>query len=184
MALKMHENSLFAVLLRNPWWVSALVAGGIFALVRIWFAPIYAAFAALPFIVIASYVAWKQLRAPSAEQVLKKLEGIRAMPADEFNRALEAAFRREGYGVARLDKGPVDLELSKGGRVSLVLTRRWKAAATGVGPLEELEALRRKQKADECIYVTAGEVSDAARKYALDSNVRLIEGPGLANLLA
>lgn len=184
MALKMHENSLFSILLRSPWWVSALAAGGIFAFVRIWFAPIYAAFAALPFIVIASYVAWQQLRQPSAEQVRKRLEGIRAMPAEEFNQALAAAFRRDGYGVTRLDKGPVDFEFSKGGRVSLVLTRRWKAAATGVGPLEELAALRKKQKADECIYVTAGEVSDAARKYAFDANVRLIEGPGLVNLLA
>ena len=184
MALKMHENSLFSVLLRSPWWVSALVAGGLFALIRIWFAPIYAGFAALPFIVIASTVAWKQFRQPSAEQVAKKLEAVRALTGEEFNRVLEAAFRREGYGVTRLDKGPVDFELSKGGRVSLVLTRRWKAAATGVGPLEELEALRKKQKADECIYVTAGAVSDPARKYAFDSNVRLIEGPGLVNLLA
>ena len=27
--IKMHQNSLFAVLLRSPWWVSALVALGL-----------------------------------------------------------------------------------------------------------------------------------------------------------
>lgn len=184
MALKMHENSLFAVLLRSPWWISLMVAGGLFALIRVWFPWIYGAFAALPFLVIGGYVAWKQFQQPSAEQVLKKLAEVRALPPDEFARQLEAAFRREGYGVARLERQPVDFELSKGGRVSLVLTRRWKAATTGMGPLEELEALRKKQKADECIYVTAGEVSAQARKYAFEKNVRLIEGPGLINLLA
>jgi restriction system protein len=184
MKLKMHENSLFAVLLRSPWWVSAAVAGGLFMLIRIWFAWIYAAFAALPFTVIACYVAWQQLRRPSPEKILKKLEGIRAMSAEEFARAIEAGFRRGGYGVARLDKGPVDMELSRGGRVSLVVFRRWKAAHSGIGPLEELDALRRKQKADECIFITAGELSVPARQFAGEKGVKLVEGQGLVQLLA
>jgi restriction system protein len=183
MKLKMHENSLFAVLMRSPWWVSAAVAGGIFALVRIWFAAIYGAFAALPFVVIAGYVAWQQLRTPSAEQVAKRLAQVRAMSAEQFAQAVEAGFRREGYGVARMDKGPVDFELSKGGRVWLVSSRRWKAARAGVEPLKELDELRRAQKADECVFITAGELSDAARSFAEERNVRLVEGLGLANLV-
>jgi restriction system protein len=180
----MHENSLFSILLRSPWWASALVGAGIFVLVRIWFAVVYAAFAALPFIIIAAYVGWKQLRQPSAAQVAKRIEALKALPAEEFAQAFEAGFRREGYGVARLKGEPVDFELSKGGRVSVVLTRRWKAVRVGREPLEELEALRKDRKADECIYVTAGEVSDSARKFAFDSKVKLIEGPGLVALLS
>ena len=34
MKWQMAENSLFAVLLRSPWWVSFLVAAGVFALMR------------------------------------------------------------------------------------------------------------------------------------------------------
>ena len=42
--LKMHENSLFAVLLRSPWWVSLLVAAGIAGVMRIFLAIEYALF--------------------------------------------------------------------------------------------------------------------------------------------
>ena len=62
------------------------------------------------------------------------------------------------------------------------MCKRWKAATTGVGPLEELEALRQKQKADEGVFVTAGDVSEQARKYAAAKSIRIIEGPELANL--
>jgi restriction system protein len=181
MALKMHENSLFAVLLRSPWWASALVAGGIFFLVRIWFAAGYAAAAALPFVVIAGYVLWKQLREPSAEQVAKKLEKIAAMPGEEFARALEAGFRKEGWQVERL-KGAADLQLTQGGRVALVASRRWKAAHSGIGPLEELEALRAEKKADQCVWVTAGDLSDTAKKFAVEKNFRVVGGAELARL--
>ena len=55
MKLRMHENSLFAILLRSPWWVSFLIAGGLFAGLRLVVAPLYASFFALPFAVIGAY---------------------------------------------------------------------------------------------------------------------------------
>src|SRR5687767_3258249 len=180
----MHENSLFSILLRSPWWMSALVGAGIFVLVRIWFAVVYAAFAALPVIIIAAYVGWKQLRQPSAEQVAKRIEALKALPAEEVAQAFEAGFRREGYGVARLKGEQGEFELSNAGRVAGVLTRRCEDVGVGRELLDELEALSKHRKADECIYVTAGEVSDSARKFAFDSNVKLIEGPGLVALLS
>jgi restriction system protein len=134
MALKMHENSLFAVLMRSPWWVSLLVGAGLFALIRVWLNWIYALFAAMPFLVIAGYVGWKQLRQPSRETILKRLEKIRALPPEEFARQLEAAFRREGYGVARLERQPVDFELSKGGRVAWDRWRSWRCCARSRRP--------------------------------------------------
>ena len=67
MKLRMHENSLFAVLLRSPWWASAAMAaaigGGVSLLVRPeW--RIFAVFAALPFAGIAILAAARQLRVP------------------------------------------------------------------------------------------------------------------------
>lgn len=183
MALKLHENSLFAVLLRSGWWVSALVAAGIFALVRIWLPVGYAAFAALPFGAIACYVAWKQLRQPSREKLLKKLEKIRALPAEQFAAALEAGFRKEGWTVERLNTPRADLQLTQGWRVALVASKRWKAAHSGIEPLKELEALRQEKKAEQCVWVTAGELSDAARKFAVERNFRVIDGVELARLL-
>ncbi len=65
----MHENSIFAVLLRSPWWVSALVALAFGGLVRLLVPDVYAAFAALPFIVIAAYSAWQQLRLQTPDRI-------------------------------------------------------------------------------------------------------------------
>jgi len=44
MKLGMHDNSLFAVLLRSPWWVAGLVAGGAFMAVRLFLPTEFAAF--------------------------------------------------------------------------------------------------------------------------------------------
>ena len=74
--LKLNKNSLFAVLLRSPWWASALVAVALAAGLRLLIPTSYAVFAALPFAVIAAYVGWQQLRAPGAERLAATLERL------------------------------------------------------------------------------------------------------------
>ena len=144
---------------------------------------LYAIFAALPFIVIGNYAAWQQLRAPSAERIAATLVSLRALSWDEFSRALENAFRRDGYSVSRLNIAGADLELTKSGRVSLVGCKRWKVARAGIEPLRELDAARQARDAHECIYVAAGEITDTARAFAATNNIRLLEGADLAKLL-
>jgi restriction system protein len=183
MKLQMHKNSLFAILLRSPWWISLLVAGGIFAALRLVIPELYASFMALPFAVIGCYAAWQQLREPSAEAVGKKLEGARAMSSSEFTGALEAAFRRDGYDVTRLEKDEADLRLEKGGRVTLVACKRWKVARAGLEPLKLLLAAKHKHEAAGCVFVAAGEVTDNARGFAAENNIRLLHGAELAKLL-
>lgn len=183
MKWKLPHNSLFAILLRSPWWASALAGAGIFGAGKLFLPTAYAAFATLPFLVIAALAGWRELRAPSAAQLASRLERIRAMPAEEFSRALEDAFRREGYSVARLTGAAADLELTKGWKVTFVAARRWKARHAGVEPLRELDRLRRARGAQECVYVTAGELSEQARSFAAEKNLRLLEGAELARLL-
>ena len=57
MKFGMHRNSLFAVLLRSPWWASLLVAAGLVAALRLVLPDVYAFFSALPFMVIAAWAA-------------------------------------------------------------------------------------------------------------------------------
>ena len=181
----MNKNSLFAVLLRSPWWISIAVAAALFGVARMLLPEAYALygiFAALPFIVIGCVALWQQLRAPSAERIAATLESLRALSWDEFSAALEAAFRRDGYAVSRLNAGGADLELTKSGRVSLVGCKRWKVARTGIEPLRELDAARQGRDAHECIYVAAGEITDTARAFAAKINIRLLEGAELAKL--
>lgn len=182
--MKMNENSLFAILLRSPWWVSAVIALAVIAAMRFLLPTLYAVAAALPFIVIAVYVAWKQLRAPSAKRIAGTLGRLRAMPWDEFAEAMGKAYGRQGYEVQRLGSVQADFELARGGRKTLVACKRWKATRTGVEPLRELDAARRAREAEECVYVAAGEITGQARAFAAERNIRLLEGPELAKLLA
>ena len=89
MKLTLKENSLFGILLRSPWWASALGAAAAFGVTRLFMPPEFALFAASPFLVIMVYVVWKQLRAPSARHIAARLERLRAMPWDEFAEAIE-----------------------------------------------------------------------------------------------
>ena len=182
MKLELNKNSLFAVLLRSPWWVSALVAIGLVVGLRLLIPTSYAVFAALPFAVIAAYVGWQQLRAPSARRIARTLERLRAMSWEDFSAAVEEAYRREGYTVSRL-AAQVDFELLQGSRSTLVACKRWKATRTGIEPLRELEAARRAREAHGCIYVAAGEITEQAREFAAQKSIRLVHGAELAKLL-
>ncbi len=184
----MNKNSLFAILLRSPWWISVAAAAGTavlarFALAKFSLPELYAVFPALPFFVIGSYAAWQQLRAPSAERIAATLESLRALSWDEFSAALEDAFRRDGYGVSRLNIAGADLELTRSARVTLVGCKRWKVARAGIEPLRELQAAKQAREAHDCIYVTAGEITDNARAFAAEKNIQLLHGAGLVELL-
>jgi restriction system protein len=186
MKFKVAENSLFAVLLRSPWWISIALAAGIVGAGRLVVPEayaIYAFFAALPFIVIGCVAGWRQFRAPSAARVAHTLEAVRAMSWQDFSSVLADAFRDDGYTVSRLTGGAADFELARAGHISLVACKRWKAARAGVDPLSALYEAKRARDAHECIYVAAGEITDGARAFALQRNIRLIHDVELAKLL-
>ena len=130
MKLEMSKNSLFAILLRSPWWVSLLVAAGILLAARLVLPDLYAFFVPLPFMVIAAYAGWKQFRAPSAAQIAAALDAMRSMSWSDFSGAVESAFRRDGYAVGRFDGPAADFELTRSGRTTLVACKRWKVART------------------------------------------------------
>ena len=186
MQWKMAENSLFAILLRSPWWVSAAVAFGFAGLAFAMFHDewrYYIAFFAAPFAVIACIAFWKQMRAPSARRVATTLETVRAMSWNEFAAALESGFRRDGYDVSRLPGPAADFEIAKEGRRAVVAGKRWKVARTGIEALRELEGAKDARDAHESIYVIAGDLTDNARAFAAQKRIRLIAGPELAKLV-
>src|SRR5918992_4991717 len=179
MQFKLNQNSLFAVLLRSPWWVSLAVAAGMFVLLRFFLPAPYAVFGTLPFLIIAAIAGWRQLRTPSPARIAARLEATRALSREAFAAALAEGFRRQGYEVNTLGAGPVELELKRAGRVSLVACRRWKATHTGIEPLRELHAAAQARDAHECIYVASGELTGAARAFASHKNIRLLSSSEL-----
>lgn len=186
MRFKMSQNSLFAILLRSPWWVSIVTAAVVALLARLIlpdYLAVYSVISGLPFLIIGAIAAYKQMRVPSAARVASTIEAVSAMNWRDFAAALEAGLRNDGYAVTRLDGGAADFSIYKDGRTALVCAKRWKAARHGIEPLRDLVAAREKQDAHEAVYVAAGELTDNARSYGTEHGVRLIGGAELARLL-
>jgi restriction system protein len=184
--LKISENSLFAILLRSRWWISIAIAAAIAVLARASLRgeyAIYGAVAGIPFLVIGIIAASRQLRAPSAARVAEALEAVGSMSWREFSNLMEEAFRRDGYEIARLSGPQADFTMTRSGRTALVSCRRWKAASNGIEPLRELHTAMEVREAQESIYVTTGEITDTARRFANEKKIRLLQGAELARLL-
>lgn len=182
----MAEKSLFAILLRSPWWISLAISLAIGLVARALLPPEYFLFGAMggfPFLVIAVIAAWRQFSAPSTAHVEATLAQIGAMSWRDFSAALGQALGREGFEVRRLDSAAADFELLKAGRTVLLSGKRWKAARLGLEPFQALEAARRACDASSSICVTTGEVTANARQFAVAQQIRVIEGMELAQLL-
>ena len=186
MKLKMSKNSLFAILLRSPWWISMLVvlvfvlASG--ALLPKQYVP-FGVMGSFPFLVIGLIAGWRQWHAPNPARVAEALERASAMAWRDFASALEQAFIQQGHTVTRLNSPAADFSLSKAGRVTLVSCKRWKAATHGVESLRELVAAKDARQADQCTYISLGAVSDNARRFAAEHGVALVSGDELGALI-
>ncbi len=182
----MAEKSLFAMLLRSPWWVSFAVVGLFVAASRALLPEQYMVFGVmggLPFLVIGCITAFRQFRALSAGRAARILEVAGAMSGRDFGAALEAGYRAQGYEVSRLDGQAADLLLSKAGRRTLVACKRWKAANHGIEPLRGLVAARQAQDLSHAAYVTLAEVNEKTRNFARANQIELLHGNALAQLL-
>lgn len=175
MKLEMAKNSLFAILLRSPWWVSALVALAI-GLVAVALLPpawrIVGALSGFPFVVISALAAVRQWKLPSAARVEQTRLALARIAWPAFWGLLEQAFARDGYGVERQPGPAVDAVLTRQGRRMFVSARRWKSAHTG---LETLRALQQAREAaddgPDALYIGLGVLSDPARAFAAQHRI-------------
>jgi restriction system protein len=182
----MAKNSLFAVLLRSPWWISFAIAAAL-ALVAAALLPVeYRAVGALssfPFVVVGILAARRQWNLPNAAQVSKTLESVGTMGWPAFSALLEQAFTRDGYSVRRGKGAVVDFELERQGRVMLVSARRWKSAHTGLDALRALQTAREAASATDALYIGLGELTATARPYAAEYRIAVWQAGELAQKL-
>ncbi len=186
MNLKMKPNSLFAILLRSPWWISFGLVGLVALLSMALLPQEYRAVGVMggfPFLVIGCIAAWRQWQAPSPARLARALELAQGMSWPEFSTAIEQSFGSQGYAVSRLSGKAADFQLLKAGHGTLVCSKRWKAANHGVEALRELVCARVARNAAQCMYISLGEVSDTARRFAQEHGVELVSGQQLAVLL-
>lgn len=182
----MARNSLFAILLRSPWWVSIGVAAVLALLAGALLPAAYrvvGALSAVPFVVIGAIAARRQWSLPSAARVSRTAEALGTMAWPAFAQLLEDAFRRDGHTVQRGSAAAVDFELERSGRKMVVSARRWKTARTGLDALRALQAAREAADAPDALYIGLGELTDQARTFAAGHRIAIWQAAELAQAL-
>jgi restriction system protein len=177
-----QKESLFHILLRQPWWVTLLVAFFVFAITRVVYPPV-APFMALPFLVLGAVIAFKQWRGAAPLDAAERLASLRAMDWEEFSALVTNAYRKRGYAVHPASAGGYDFRLTKEGRVTLLQCRRWKVNQVGVAPLRELVKAVEREDASHGISIAAGEYSAPARALTKTEPLTLVDGEELVKLV-
>ena len=177
-----QQQTLFQILLRQPWWVTLLVSFGMFGIGHAVFPPV-APFVALPFVVLTGYIAFNQFRSGAPVNAAERLAALRAMPWESFSATVVDAYKRQGYEVTPSAAAGYDFRLAKDGRVLLVQCRRWKVNQVGAAPVRELADAVAKNDAYKGVCLAAGEFSAPARKLAVSEPVTLVSGADLVELL-
>lgn len=186
MKFKMPEKSLFATLLRAPWWVSFVVMSAVALVAGALLPADYKTagmLGAFPFFVIGVMAAWRQRNALSSARIEELMVQARAMGWREFSAVVETALRKQGFAVRPLSNGPADFEIEKNGRITLVSAKRWKAASVGAEPLRELLAAVESQEAFSCSCMSLGTFSPAAVALARQHPIQLLGSVEIAQLV-
>jgi restriction system protein len=178
MNFKMAPNSLFAVLLRNPWWISFLIVAVISVICAALLPKemvVFGIMGTFPFVVTGCVAFKRQWNAPSAKDVEAQAARLGGLNWRDFSKELEAKFVSQGFEVERLEgahnAGAADFRLSKSGQTTLVAAKRYKAMSHGIDPLQALVTLKEVQNADHAMYVCLGTLSEQAEKFAKDNRV-------------
>lgn len=182
MAFKMAEGSAFAVLLRSPWYYSALIGAALALLSLILPSAqiaILVAAASLPFFGIALFAAYKQFQRPSPKQIGEIEQQARSMTAKQVSQKIAEVYIEARFDSVEFKGNAAQLELERGNRKLLVNSKRFKAANSGIEPLKEMVNAGEKIEATGYIYVALGTVSAAAREFAAENNIELVYGARL-----
>jgi restriction system protein len=185
MKFKMSDKSLFAILLRSPWWYSFLIAAVLLLLARVFLPEAFRAvgmLSSIPFAILGVIAAWRQRDKPSPERVSMALDQLAQMPWKQFLPIMEQAFVQQGFTVTQLNSNAADLQLEKLGRVTLVSCKRWKAATLGVEVLRDLKAMQVSQEASYSACISLSLPTGVALKFAKENAIQLICQDELASL--
>ena len=176
MKFKMAEHSIFAILLRSPWWISFLLVAvfclASYALLPLKYVP-FGAMGAIPFFVIGCMALKRQWGTPSPAKVQAELVRLANLSWRDFSAELEAKLLKQGFEVTRLNNGAADFKLEKAGHITLVSAKRYKAASHGIEALQALVTQQEAQGADKAMYVCLVPVTAQAAKFAKEKGVTL-----------
>jgi len=187
MKWKMSDRSLFAVLLRSPWWISMVLAAALALAASALLPEAYKSVGALscfPFVVVGVIAAWRQRANLSPEQAQALQSELAAMNWRAFSQLLQQAYALQGYEVSAVPNSVMDLKLKRQGQTTVVCAKRWKAAAWGQESLQALVDERATLDATHLVCVSLQDIPPGLKKFAQQHGVTWLSGQSLWALVA
>ena len=102
------------------------------------------------------------------------------MPAAQIAEKIATRYVEKNFESIEFKGNTADLEITRGYRKLLLSSKRCKVANTGIEPLKQLVAAGEKVEATGYLYVALGEISAAARAFATQNNIEIIQADRLA----
>lgn len=129
----------------------------------------------------------KQMRVFNGFALRQEIGSLTDMSWREFEMLIGEYFQRNGYKVVPTVDGAdggIDIKLTLNGEKYLVQCKQWRAYKVGVQQVREFYGVMTAAGAVGGYFVTSGEFTDEADKFADGLNLRLIDGRKLLHLFS
>lgn len=199
-----RSDNLLEILTNVSWWWSLLFSGityvGMIFVIPLYLpdSPLFAGlsqgmkiiapFVAIAFLIPLPFSLLNARRKKMQLDTQKDIESIRKLSWRRFEELVGEAYRRQGYRVAENGSsgpdGGVDLVISKDGKKYLVQCKQWRNQKVGVKVVREIFGLLTADGANGAIVISSGSFTDEARDFARGKHLELVDGAGLAAMIA
>ena len=199
-----HDVSILEILLLFPWWVSVLASAVVYIALAFVVPSLesenqiigmlltalsnHAWFFALCLLIPAPISYLKQKQKRQCLDAQKSIETIRALSWREFEELVGEAYRRQGYSVVENTTagadGGIDIRLRKDGALHLVQCKQWRSKKVGVAIVREMFGVLTAEHAAGMTIVTSGMFTQAAKNFAHDKAIDLVDGAQLLQMVS
>lgn len=181
-----------------PWTSIPVAIIGFFVIASVWASTIRVAplqalglIFGIGFAVICLIAGWKGAEFRRNQQAFLRadidLNWVRGLSWRGFERQLAEVYRQKGYKVEETGgggaDGGIDLKLFKDGLTTIVQCKHWKTWKVNVKPVRELFGVMTAEGADSAIFITSGQYTGEALKFAEGKPVELVDQRGFLDLV-
>jgi len=117
---------------------------------------------------------------PSQKRIQEVQTQAQSMTAVQIAKKIAANYEEVRFDTEPFKGNAADFVLTRGNRIILLSSKRFKVGNTGVEPLKKLVLAGEKHEATGYLYVALGEISVAARDYARANDIELVQADRLA----
>ncbi len=196
-------EDLLEALMDAPWWMSLIVGGSFYAILRFMFPALWPDMSSLSGVIAgtASQYAWftmifivpaviSPFRSARKGRILDRqsgIESIRSLPWKQFEELLGEAYRRQSFAVFENPRkgadGGIDLTIKRGSETYLVQCKNWKTYKVGVKVVREMLGLVTAHGATGAVVVTSGVFTREAIDFAATQRIELVGGTELVRMI-